>query len=115
MLSKRHPPVTLAKINGDDAVNRKLAEQFNIQGFPSLFILRDGGKKVQDYKGPRQGDEMVNYIERQLGPASTEIKSSQDAATFIDGKGISIVSVRCISSALPFHNEAMLKDLYTIV
>lgn len=115
VLSSHDPPIILAKVNGDDAANRQLGQKFDIKGFPTLFIVKDGGKKVQEYNGPPDADGIVNYLKRQLGPASTEIKSSEDAATFIDEKGVAIVSIICSSSAVCFHHEAMLKALCILV
>ncbi|CBI21618.3 unnamed protein product, partial [Vitis vinifera] len=104
VLSSHDPPIILAKVNGDDAANRQLGQKFDIKGFPTLFIVKDGGKKVQEYNGPPDADGIVNYLKRQLGPASTEIKSSEDAATFIDEKGVAIVGVFPDFSGEEFDN-----------
>jgi len=77
-------------------VNKELAEQYEVQGFPTIKILRNGGKVVQEYKGPREADGIVHYVKKQLGPASVEIKSADDAASVIDEKKIFIVSVFCL-------------------
>ncbi|GFP94287.1 protein disulfide-isomerase [Phtheirospermum japonicum] len=59
-----------------------------IQGFPTNKILRKGGEIIQEYKGPHEAEGIVDYLKRQAGPASTEIKSAEDATTLIDEKKI---------------------------
>lgn len=93
VLSKHDPPIPLAKIDAADEANKELAMQYEVQGLPTIKILRNGGKVVQDYKGPREADGIVQYVKKQLGPASVEIKSADDAANVIDDKKIFIVSI----------------------
>lgn len=95
-MSSHDPPIILAKIDGSVDSNRELASNYKIQGFPTIKILRDGGKNIQDYRGPRDADGIVAYLKRQVGPASVEIKSAEDASNLIEGKKISIVSA-CLS------------------
>ncbi|KAL5672271.1 hypothetical protein ACJX0J_016577, partial [Zea mays] len=61
-----------------------------VQGFPTIKIFRDQGKNIQEYKGPREADGIVHYLKKQVGPASKEIKSLEDAAALIDDKKIYI-------------------------
>lgn len=93
VLSKHDPPIPLAKIDAADEANKELAMKYEIQGLPTIKILRNGGKVVQDYNGPREADGIVQYVKKQLGPASVEIKSADDAANVIDDKKIFIAGV----------------------
>ncbi|CAH8357220.1 unnamed protein product [Eruca vesicaria subsp. sativa] len=79
-LSSHVPPVVLAKIDASEETNREFATQYEVQGFPTLKIFRNGGKAVQDYNGPREADGIVTYLKKQSGPASFEIKSAEDAS-----------------------------------
>lgn len=54
--------------------------------------MRNGGKSVQDYKGPREADGIVEYLKKLSGPASAEIKSSEDAGSLISENKIVVVS-----------------------
>lgn len=54
--------------------------------------MRNGGENIQEYKGPREAAGIADYLKKQLGPASTVIKSVEDAAGVVDEKKISIVS-----------------------
>lgn len=54
--------------------------------------MRNGGKSVLDYKGPREADGIVEYLKKLSGPASAEIKSSEDAGSLISENKIVVVS-----------------------
>lgn len=92
-LSSNDPPIVLAKVDANEEANRGLASEYQVQGFPTIKILRNGGKDIQEFKGPRDAAGIVEYLKKQVGPASTEIKSVEDAAGLVDEKKISIVSL----------------------
>lgn len=91
-MSGHDPLIVLAKVDANEEANKELASQYEIRGFPTIKILRNGGKTIQDYKGPREADGIVEYLKKQSGPASTEIKLAEDASSFIDEKKVVIVS-----------------------
>lgn len=94
-LSKHDPPITLAKVDLTIDENKEhFKPLFEIRGYPTLKFLRNGGKLVQDYKNPPQtADDIVQHVKKQLGPASVEIKSVDDAAKVIDEKKVFIAGV----------------------
>uniref|UniRef100_K3ZI56 Protein disulfide-isomerase n=1 Tax=Setaria italica TaxID=4555 RepID=K3ZI56_SETIT len=103
-LSKHDPPIVLAKVDANEDKNRPLATKYEIQGFPTLKIFRNQGKNIQEYKGPREAEGIVEYLKKQVGPASKEIKSPEDAASLIDDKKIYIVGVFTEFSGTEFTN-----------
>ncbi|XP_022138717.1 protein disulfide-isomerase-like [Momordica charantia] len=105
ILSKHNPPLTLAKVNILDEANTGLAGS---KGVISMKIVRDGGKVVQEYKGPEVADGIVEYVKRQYGPASVEINTLEAAQKFISDKKIGIVGIFPQFSGEEFDN-------YTIV
>ncbi|CAN4101833.1 unnamed protein product [Withania somnifera] len=109
-LSSHDPPIVLAKYDASDEANRDLAAQYEIQGFPTIKILRDGGKKVQEYNGPREAAGIVAYLKKQVGPASPEIKSNEDAANLIDEKNIFVVGIFPDPSGEKFENYLTLAE-----
>ena len=57
---KPDKPVVLAKIDATNA--QTLAARFNIQGYPTLKIVRNG--VVYDYEGPRsEGKDIAKYVQ----------------------------------------------------
>ncbi|KAG2556379.1 hypothetical protein PVAP13_8NG077800 [Panicum virgatum] len=103
-LSKHDPPIVLAKVDANEDKNRPLATKYEVQGFPTLKIFRNQGKNIQEYKGPREAEGIVEYLKKQVGPASKEIKSPEDAASLIDDKKIYIVGVFTEFSGTEFTN-----------
>ncbi|XP_065880842.1 protein disulfide-isomerase [Euphorbia lathyris] len=93
ILNSQGSPVVLAKVDANEEINKELASQYDIKGFPTIKIVRNGGKSIQEYKGPREADGIVEYLKKQSGPASVEIKSNEDASTFVGEKKIVIVGV----------------------
>ncbi|XP_066375019.1 protein disulfide-isomerase-like [Miscanthus floridulus] len=57
------------------------------------MIFRNQGKNIQEYKGPREADGIVDYLRKQVGPASKELKSPEDVATDFDDKKTYIVGI----------------------
>lgn len=92
LLSSNDPPVILAKVDANEEKNKGLASEFDISGFPTIKILRNGGKDIQDYKGPRDAEGIVAFLKKQSGPASREIKSVEDVTALVDDKKIVVVS-----------------------
>ncbi|KAI3462416.1 hypothetical protein Pfo_019079 [Paulownia fortunei] len=110
LLSSHEAAIVLAKVDANDAANRELAPEFQIQGFPTIKILKSGGKSIQGYKGPREADGIVDYLKKQVGPASAEIKSVEDAGSLIDEKKIFIVGVFPKFSGEEFENFMILAE-----
>ncbi|GAV71959.1 Thioredoxin domain-containing protein/Thioredoxin_6 domain-containing protein [Cephalotus follicularis] len=93
VLSSHDPPIVLAKIDANEEGNRELAGEYDVKGFPTIKIFRDGGKIIQEYKGPREADGIVEYLKKQSGPASVEIKSVDDATSLIGDNKIVVVGI----------------------
>ncbi|THG14312.1 protein disulfide-isomerase-like [Camellia sinensis] len=112
VLSSHDPLVTLAKIDASVETNKGLTSEFEISGFPTIKILRNGKKHIQEYKRPRDAEGIVTYLKKQSGPASAEIKSVEDANALIDGEKIIVVGVFLEFSGEKFENfTALTKKL----
>lgn len=72
-LAKSDPPIPLAKVDATE--NKKVAEQFGIQGFPTLFWFRNGEKT--EYTGGRTKDTIIQWVLKKSGPPSTEVTCDQ--------------------------------------
>ncbi|KVH87963.1 protein disulfide-isomerase-like [Cynara cardunculus var. scolymus] len=110
VLSSHEPPVALAKVDANAEENKELAQQYEIQGFPTIKILKNGGETVQDYKGPREADGIVEYLKKQVGPASFEIKTPEDAGSLIDEKKVFVVGIFPKLSGEEYENFTILAD-----
>lgn len=57
-------PVKLAKV--DCTVQQQIAQQFEIQGYPTLKWFRNG--KATEYQGPRDASGIVAWVNKKSGP-----------------------------------------------
>ncbi|GAB4862085.1 disulfide-isomerase [Ancistrocladus abbreviatus] len=96
ILSSHDPPIILAKVDANEDSNRELASNFEVKGFPTLKILRNGGKAVQDYKGPRD--------------AEAEIKTIEDATNIVGENKVVIVGIFPEFSGEEFNNFTTLAE-----
>ncbi|PIN10221.1 Protein disulfide isomerase (prolyl 4-hydroxylase beta subunit) [Handroanthus impetiginosus] len=110
ILSTNDPPVVLAKVDANEEKNKAIATEFEVRGFPTIKILRYGGSVVQEYKGPRDADGIVAYLKKQSGPASSEIKSAEDASSIVDSDKILVVGVFPEFSGEKFENFTTLAE-----
>ncbi|KAJ0975462.1 hypothetical protein J5N97_017427 [Dioscorea zingiberensis] len=67
ILSKHEPPVIFAKVDANEEANKELASKYEVKAFLTLKILRNKGKSIQDYKGSREADGIVEYLKNQVG------------------------------------------------
>lgn len=93
VLSKNDPPMVLAKVDAYDERNKALKDKYQVHGYPTIKIIKNGGRDVRDYGGPRDANGIVEYLKRQVGPASIEIRSVEEAANSIGDKGVVLVGV----------------------
>ncbi|GJT67788.1 disulfide-isomerase-like protein [Tanacetum coccineum] len=110
VLASHDPPVALAKVDANAEENKELAQQFEIKSYPTLKIFKNGGEVVKDYNGPREADGIVEFLKKQLGPASFEIKTPEDAGTLIDDKKVFVVGIFLTFSGEEYENFTLLAD-----
>ncbi|KAK7202335.1 protein disulfide isomerase 2 [Novymonas esmeraldas] len=66
---------TLAEV--DCTKEESLAQKYEIKGFPTLFIFRNG-EKAEDYSGPRTAAAISAYIKAQVGPSTKTVTTSEE-------------------------------------
>jgi protein disulfide-isomerase A1 len=71
--------IPLAKV--DCTVQKQVAERFKIQGFPTLKFFSNG--KDLEYNGGRTKGDIISWMKKKTGPASTELKTVADVENFI--------------------------------
>lgn len=57
----------------DCTVETKLAEQYHVQGYPTLKIFRGDLSAPTEYNGPRDADGIINYMNKQMEPIVHDI------------------------------------------
>jgi thiol-disulfide isomerase/thioredoxin len=68
-LKTRDPPIILAKV--DATKQNKLADDFGIKGFPTLFFMRNGEKV--DFDGGRDKEGIMKWAIKKSVPASKQV------------------------------------------
>ena len=73
-LADANENVKLAKVDATE--QKKIAEQFEIKGFPTLKYFKNG--KPTEYGGGRSELEIVNWLKKKSGPAAKTLASELD-------------------------------------
>ncbi len=68
----------LAKV--DATAEKKLAEKFEIQGFPTVKLFIKG--QPIEYTGGRKDSEVINWMRKKTGPATKDLKTVEDVEKF---------------------------------
>ncbi|CAG9584263.1 protein disulfide isomerase [Leishmania major strain Friedlin] len=66
---------TLAEV--DCTKEESLAEKYEIKGFPTLYIFRNG-EKVKIYDGPRTAAGIASYMKAHVGPSMKAISTAEE-------------------------------------
>ena len=61
-----------------------------MSGYPTLKIFR-GGEMSQDYDGPRDANGIIQYMKKNAGPSSVELKDVDQLNKKLDGDAIVVV------------------------
>lgn len=91
VLKKHDPLVALAKVDAYDERNKEIKDKYQVHAYPTIKIIENGGNTVRGYGGPRDADGIVEYLKKQVGPASIELKSAEEAARIIGDKAVVLV------------------------
>ena len=87
VLAEKESPIKLAKVDATE--ESKLAEQFEVRGYPTLKFFRNG--KPIEYNGGRTADTIVTWVEKKTGPPAVALDSVDAAKAFIEDNEIAVV------------------------
>jgi protein disulfide-isomerase A1 len=87
VLAEKDSPIKLAKVDATE--ESKLAEKFEVRGYPTLKFFRNG--KPTEYNGGRTADTIVTWVEKKTGPPAVALDSVDAAKTFIEDNDIAVV------------------------
>jgi len=87
VLAEKDSPIKLGKVDATE--EGKLAEKFEIRGYPTLKFFRNG--KPGDYNGGRTADTIVNWVEKKTGPPAVTLESVDAAKEFVDANDIAVI------------------------
>jgi len=87
ILAEKGSSIALAKLDATE--EPKVAEQFEVRGYPTLKFFRNG--KDTEYNGGRTADTIVSWLEKKTGPPAKTLATVDDAKAFIADNDIAIV------------------------
>jgi protein disulfide-isomerase A6 len=66
---QNEPNVAIAKVDADK--HRDLGGRYGVQGFPTVKFFSKGNKEPEDYNGPRELNDFVNFINNKANTKRT--------------------------------------------
>uniref|UniRef100_A0AC35U9B3 Protein disulfide-isomerase n=1 Tax=Rhabditophanes sp. KR3021 TaxID=114890 RepID=A0AC35U9B3_9BILA len=91
--------IEIAKVDATE--EKKLADQFNVKGFPTIKIMRNGRRF--DYDGPREAQGIIKYMRDQAQPAAQEIKSVGEARKLFSKSDITIIGFFALEDGVQYN------------
>eukprot|EP01054_Gregarina_sp_Poly1_P005041 Gregarina_sp_Poly_1__5040@NODE_266_length_10382_cov_507_901212_g232_i0_p3_GENE_NODE_266_length_10382_cov_507_901212_g232_i0NODE_266_length_10382_cov_507_901212_g232_i0_p3_ORF_typecomplete_len471_score84_06Thioredoxin/PF00085_20/6_5e32Thioredoxin/PF00085_20/1e03Thioredoxin/PF00085_20/0_0009Thioredoxin/PF00085_20/1e24Thioredoxin_6/PF13848_6/7Thioredoxin_6/PF13848_6/3_6e08Thioredoxin_6/PF13848_6/5_3e19Thioredoxin_6/PF13848_6/2_2e02Thioredoxin_6/PF13848_6/0_56Calsequestrin/PF01216_17/1_7e15Calseques len=75
----------------DATVDKELSKKYNVQGFPTLFLFRNG--KPEPYNGGRTQSAIVEWVTRMTGPAVVDVNSKEEAVKHAEDSAVYFYAV----------------------
>jgi len=88
-LAEKESAIKLAKVDATE--HGKLAEKFEVRGYPTLKFFRNG--KASEYNGGRTADTIVTWLEKKTGPPALTLADKDAAAKFIEANKVAVVGL----------------------
>lgn len=97
ILKEKNPDIKLAKIDATE--NPGAARRYAIKGYPSLKFFRSGQprtyqdniKSGTNYKGERNSDNIINWLEMMTKPSVVDLDSIEEIDKFTKDNDVAIV------------------------
>lgn len=64
--------VKIAKVDCTLAESKELCSDQDVNGFPTLYIYKDG-EKLSEYNGNRSLDDLFEFVNRHIGSSRDEL------------------------------------------
>jgi len=87
ILAEKESAIALAKLDATE--EPKIAEQFEVRGYPTLKFFRNG--KDTEYNGGRTADTIVSWLEKKTGPPAKTLATVDEAKAFVADNDIAVI------------------------
>ena len=86
-LKEKDSLIKFAKVNGPE--EEDLLKKMHVTGYPTLFFYRDG--EPIKYGGGRMASEMVEWVEKKIGPPAEILENVEQVTDFIGNSDVAVV------------------------
>merc|ERR1712212_36367 len=86
-LAEKESKIVLGKVDATE--QGKLAEKFEVRGYPTLKFFRNG--KPMEYSGGRTADTIVSWLEKKTGPPALALADVEAAKKFVADNKVAVV------------------------
>jgi len=86
-LKEKQSDIKLAKV--DATVETKLAEQYGVQGFPTIKFFKQG--TPIEYGGGRTAAEIIAWLDKKTGPPAKVLATKDEVEAFLKDKEVCVV------------------------
>jgi len=86
-LKEKDSLIKIAQVNGPE--EEELLAKMEVKGYPTLFFYRDG--EPIPYGGGRMANEMVEWVEKKIGPDAEILETLENVKDFIDNSDVAVV------------------------
>lgn len=92
----------------DATIEKDLASEYDIRGFPTIKLF-SGGEELSEYKGGRDKDSLIKYIERAMLPSIDELADADAVKGYVSSnKGKTVyISTKLDKLAAAYKKESM--------
>jgi len=87
VLAEKESAIALGKVDATE--QGKLAEKFEVRGYPTLKFFRNG--KPMEYSGGRTSDTIVSWLEKKTGPPALALADVEAAKKFVADNKVAVV------------------------
>jgi len=87
MLKEKDSVIKLGKVDGTE--EEELMNKHNVTGYPTLKLYRK--KQLVPYTGGRMAPEIVDWLEKKIGPPAQPLDSLKDVKSFVGAKDVTVV------------------------
>jgi len=87
VLAEKESKILLGKVDATE--QGKLAEKFEVRGYPTLKFFRNG--KPMEYSGGRTADTIVSWLEKKTGPPALALADVEAAKKFVADNKVAVV------------------------
>ena len=86
-MKEKDSEIVFAKVDGTE--QEELRSKMKVEGYPTLYFYREG--EYIKYKGGRFAREMVEWVEKKIGPEAEPMVTADDVDKAVDESEVVVI------------------------